>query len=123
MEARKEEALALLLSGLNNAQTAKQIGVNRVTVGRWIKDDPEFAAALDPELAEKARGGLRELVPQALKILEDALTPGGNVTAARAKVALDVIKTASSISTSEEKITGTLAARLAEIGTRDNMSD
>jgi len=59
-----------------------------------------------------ATAGLSDLVPQALQVLEDALS-GKKVTAQMARVALDTVKAAASVGGSSEG--GTFLAKLKEL--------
>ena len=49
----KEKAALLIATGLTATEAARQLGVNRATVGRWQKT-PEFQDALD-RLRHEAR--------------------------------------------------------------------
>lgn len=123
MDPRRKKALERLSAGDRIGKVAADLGVHRSTIARWVKNDPEFAATLNPsedELADRARGGLSTLVPQALELIELALRGDGAVSAARARVALDVIKTAASFDRSEAIGTGTLAERLHELDAGDD---
>jgi len=113
--------LTRLLDGWSASEVAAELGINRSTVSRWMKNDPEFVAALsgNKEISESARGGLADLVPRALSLLEQALQ-NDNISASRATVALNVVKAAASLGAAAEKTEGTLAARLAEIDARAN---
>ena len=81
---------------------------------RW-KSDPDFEALLD-EVAEEetTEQSLASLVPKAYLLLERALAHG-DVAAAKARVALDVLKAAASLQGQEEEGESTLAKKLAEI--------
>lgn len=119
LDVRKHKAAKLLAARRSQAQTATELGVNRSTVGRW-QMDPEFQGLIEQyttDESEQAATGLSMLVPQALKLIEEALN-GKEVTAARARVALDVVKAAASV-TKEEAGASTLEARLAELDARN----
>lgn len=111
-KARAADALA---AGLSKAEAARQAGVDRATLTRWSRE-PAFQEAVDaarPDLAEQATKGLSDLVPQALQVIEDALT-GKKVTAQMARVALDTVKAAANISGAKEG-EGTFLAKIREL--------
>ena len=94
----KLRAARALARGSTKAAAAREAGVDRATVGRWAKE-PSFQDLIlkagepteDPK--EQAVQGLQDLVPQALKVLEDALA-GANISPQQQTVALNVIKAA-----------------------------
>jgi len=43
---QRSDAAVLLAQGYNNSETARQVGCNRSTIGRWLKED-EFAKTVD----------------------------------------------------------------------------
>jgi hypothetical protein len=89
--------------------------VDRATLTRWARD-AAFQAAVDaakPQLAEVATAGLSDLVPQALQVLEDALS-GKKVTAQMARVALDTVKAAANIHGGSSE-GGSFLAKLKEL--------
>lgn len=66
----------MLASGGTQQEAADAAGVHRVTVNHWMQD-PTFAAAVEAEghtQAEIALAGLTILLPEALKVYEQALT-------------------------------------------------
>lgn len=73
----------------------------------------EAVSAAKPGLAEQATSGLSDLVPQALQVLEDALS-GKKVTAQMARVALDTVKAAANVTGAKEG-DGTFLAKLREL--------
>lgn len=100
----RRRAAAALAAGRSQAQAAREAGVHRATVKRWM-EDPEFMALVEEKApAEQevvqATKGLADLVPQALQVIEDALA-GNQITPAAARVALDVIKTAAALQPKE----------------------
>ena len=119
LDARKHEAAKLLAARKSQSETARALGVNRSTIGRWQLEQEfvELVQRYRSDESEIADQGLAMLVPQALKLIEEALA-GKDVSAARARVALDVIKAAASI-TKEEAGTSTLETRLAELDARN----
>lgn len=105
---RRIRAARALAGGSSKAAAAREAGINRSTIQRWL-DDPEFLDLLveHKELLEapapleaQATKGLSDLVPKALALLEEALS-GGDVPAAKARVALDVVAKAATLHTTE----------------------
>jgi len=47
LSAPQETALLALAEGATQGEAADRAGVTRETVSRWLRDDPEFAAALN----------------------------------------------------------------------------
>ena len=69
---RKEQAVNLLLLGMNDRQVAEAIGVRRATVCEW-RHEPEFQSQLQSrqrELWEPYIGRLRSLLPRAIHTIE-----------------------------------------------------
>lgn len=115
LDGRKAKAASVLALTGNKAEAARQAGVDRATLTRWSRE-PAFQEAVDaarPGLAEQATSGLSDLVPQALAVLEDALS-GKKVTAQMARVALDTVKAAANITGAKEG-EGTFLAKLREL--------
>lgn len=52
LSAEKQQAIELLASGKSISATAKKIGAHRATVFRWLRDDAEFIAAYNTQVAE-----------------------------------------------------------------------
>lgn len=48
----RRKAISLLADGMSQTDTAKSIGVSRITVVRWLKDE-EFSSALQAEIARR----------------------------------------------------------------------
>jgi len=122
LDPKRKQALTRLLDGASANQVANELGVNRSTVGRWMKDDPEFQAALSPVegMSERARGGLAALVPKALRLLDQSLSGDSDIPPARATLALKMVQAAAQVGSAQEKVEGTLASRLAELDARDD---
>ena len=113
-----KRAVELLAAGVSQAEVARQLGVNKSTVYRWVRAQREQGAAeasLNPSdtpalnLQSEAASGLADLVPRALQLLEAALD--GQIPASKARVALDIVKAAASVT--GEKSGGELARRIA----------
>jgi len=117
VDPKRKQAAEILASGGTQADAAKAVGVNRSTVMRWLKD-PEFVESVDGR--SDAAGGLTMLVPEALLLLQQALS--GDVSAARARIALDVIKAAAGLNP-VGAAEGTLISRIAELDERGTRSD
>lgn len=99
LDERKRQAAEALANGANASAIARELGVDRATVGRW-KQDPDFQAAIQKILEEAQAGavdGLHSLVPASLRLLEDFLSGNQNIPANRATAALNVIKAAAAI--------------------------
>jgi hypothetical protein len=91
----QQNAVDLLAGGKNDTETAKALGLNRVTVTRWRLYSPEFRAALADRRAAvwgASADRLRALLPRAIDTLAEALGRPGQV-----KTALAVLKLAGSL--------------------------
>ena len=76
---KKTAAIAALLSGLTVTEAAREAGVNRRTIYRWLHDDPKFQAQLDRSRAEvfhAVEEHLTSLACQAADCLEEAIQNG-----------------------------------------------
>jgi hypothetical protein len=85
----QETALAALPAGGTFVKAAAEAGVSRVTVYRWVRDDPHFQAAYtawQQEAAESARARLVKLADKAVDVVERALDRDDE------KVALKVLR-------------------------------
>lgn len=107
-DARRSRVARALAAGSSQARAAKEAGVHRSTVARWL-EDPTFQDTLKQQqelleapapLEAQATKGLSDLVPKAIALLEEALS-GGDVPAAKARVALDVVAKAATLRTTE----------------------
>ncbi len=122
---KKLKAARSLARGSTQAAAAREAGVDRATIGRWLKDQ-EFkemvVTATDAEDSVEdptveAERGLSRLVPQAERVLEEALA-GADVSTQMARVALDIIKAARALEPkagSGEDGTPTLASLISEL--------
>jgi hypothetical protein len=120
---KQMRAARALARGTTQAEAAREAGVDRATVARWLKL-PEFAQLVvtatsagdsEGDPTEEAEKGLSRLVPQAEQVLEEALS-GGNVTPSMAKVALDIIKAARALEpAAREEGTPTLHSLILEM--------
>lgn len=111
-----------LAAGSTKAAAARAAEVDPGTITKWVRD-PTFQdmvlrakePADDDNPKAQATQGLADLVPQALKVLQDALN-GADISPQQQTVALNVIKAAKQLepaATSEGP--STLAAAIAEI--------
>jgi hypothetical protein len=109
-----------LADGSTKAAAARAAEVDPGTITKWLKDpgfrDLILTAQQPPadDVAGQAIQGLADMVPKALRVIDEALD--GNGTPAQLKAALDVIKAAKQlepVATSEGP--STLAAAIAEI--------
>jgi len=95
---RKRQAAEAIANGANASAVARELGVDRATIGRW-KKDPDFQAYIisyQEEVSEDAIGGLHNRVPAALRLLDQFLA-GADIPANRATAALNIIKAAAAI--------------------------
>jgi len=131
-DAGRIRAARILAGGGSQAQAARETGKHRSTIKRWL-EDPDFQDLLAEQrelleapapLEAQATKGLSDLVPQAIALLEEALS-GGAVPAAQARVALDVVIKAATLRTSAETAGGetSLAALLEQLDARSPGSD
>lgn len=80
--------------GKTQAEAARIVGVDRSTINRWL-GDADFQDLL-AEADSQDSQNLAHLIPQAYSLLERALA-GEQVTVGRARIALDILKTASAV--------------------------
>lgn len=91
----QQNAVALLVAGKNDTETAAVLGLNRVTVTRWRLYSPAFQAELNVRRAELwavAGVKLQVLVSQALDVLAEGVREGD--FASRFAAAREVLKLA-----------------------------
>ena len=72
----KKAALELLMWGKSVSETARQTGVTRITIHRWLKNDPVFRAAYNEwheEMRESSRSRLETMAEKAMDALDNAL--------------------------------------------------
>jgi transposase-like protein len=87
--AEQQTALESLMSGKSVAETARTVGVTRMTLYRWLKNDPMFRAAYNEwreSLKESCRARLLAMTDKAADVVEKALQSGD------AKWAMDLLK-------------------------------
>lgn len=119
-------AARALAEGASQASAARSAQVNRATIGRWLKE-PAFQdlvmQAKTPDDGDtpqqQAAKGLQDLVPIAMRVLEDALN-GADISPQQQTVALNVIKAAKQFEPvgGEDEGPSTLTALIAELDGR-----
>ena len=75
----QQTALELLVGGKAVAETARQVGVSRSTVFRWLKNDPVFRAAYNQwqeEIQSSCQSRLMTMTDKAADALEKSLEGG-----------------------------------------------
>lgn len=120
-------AARALASGTTKAQAARDAGVDRATITRWAKE-PAFQdlilQAQTPKDGDtpqqQATKGLHDLVPIAMRVLEDALN-GADISPQQQTVALNVIKAAKQLEPIADADAGpsTLTTLIEELDARD----
>ena len=99
LDARKRQAAEAIANGASAAAIARELGIDRATVGRWKKesDFQTYISSLLEETEEEAQEGLRARVPAALKLIDRFLAGDSNIPANRATAALNIVKAAAAI--------------------------
>jgi len=121
VDEKKRKAIEVLVGGGTQAQAARAAGVNRSSIIRWLAN-PEFVEAItEHDLTQGASIGLNSLVPEALRLLKQALDDD-DVHAPRARIALDIVKAAAGLAPAGAD-TGTLLSRIAELDAQGVGSD
>lgn len=119
---KQVHAARAMAAGSTKAAAARAAGVDPGTITKWLKS-PEFQDLLlkakdpvpDDDPKAQATQGLADLVPRALKVLEDALN-GADISPQQQTVALNVIKAAKQLEpVAANEGPSTLAAAIAEI--------
>ncbi len=124
---KRQKAARAIAAGASQAAAARESGTHRATIKRWL-DDPEFSELVaqyreepkDPEAPEAtAAKGLADLVTDALVLLKEAMT-GSEVSAARARVALEIVVKAAAMSGTEGggEAAATWASMIEELDAR-----
>jgi purine nucleoside permease len=118
---KKSQAIAVLSKGGTIDQAAEAAGVHRVTVIRW-KKDPEFLKALEKESMQEndvTVSGLNMLAPQALVVLQKALSMETDVPHSALRAADLVLKRLHEMQPVGPTGPSSLMERLAELDTPD----
>ena len=92
---QQDQAIALLLAGKSQAETAAAVEVAPETVTRWLRGDAAFVAAYNTrrlELWEANSARLRELSGKAIDTIEAILGDHGESAAVRLRAAVIVLK-------------------------------
>lgn len=127
---KKKLAAEIIANGGTGANAARTAGVDRSTVTRWVRD-PEFQrlildaqeSATTGDVSEEATKSLSDLLPQAVAVIEKALS-GDKTLVSSARVALDVMKTAAQLSPKKAgNDAPPLADLIAELDRRDKASN
>lgn len=117
---KKAKAARALANGSTKAAAAREAEVDPAQITRWSKmadfQDMVLKAGKPADTPQaQATQGLTDLVPQALRVLEDALA-GADISPQQQTVALNVIKAAKQLEpVSANEGPSTLAAAIQEI--------
>lgn len=122
---KRRLAASALVRGATQAEAGREAGVNRSTVKRWLVDPAfqELISEIEEDFEEivAAQGAsLSRLVPEAYALLEKALRGDAAIPAAKAAIALSVLK-AAAISSEGEAGESPLEKRLAELDAAGNL--
>lgn len=93
---KKAQAARIYKATQNVSETARKVGVHRVTLQRWVKE-PGF---LDLAVETVTGTSLDDLVPKAMHVLDSALE-GQKVTQAQIRAALEVVKASNALKSAE----------------------
>jgi len=91
----QQTALELLVGGKAVAETARQVGVSRSTVFRWLKNDPVFRAAYNQwqeEIQSSCQSRLMTMTDKAADALEKSLEGGDGRLALQLLKGMGMIK-------------------------------
>lgn len=90
----QRQALDLLARGRSIRSAAREAGIGRSTLYRWLRDDPEFIGAYNlwnDELIESARARLASLINAAVDAMGRAIRKGDPRSAATLLKAMNVL--------------------------------
>lgn len=91
----QEVALGALRDGNSFMSAAKQAGVARATLYRWVQSHPHFRAAYNQwqrEMAESARARLLKLADRAVEVVEESLSRGDEKVAIKMLRSLGLLR-------------------------------
>jgi len=77
LPAQQQKALELLVMGRSVAETAREVGVGRTTMFRWLKSDAHFQAAYNRwqhEVQSSCHSRLLALTDKAVDVIDMSLT-------------------------------------------------
>jgi transcriptional regulator with XRE-family HTH domain len=114
VDVARQRAAELLRRGVSQAETARQVGKNKSTVARWLKDPSFVALVQTSDFQAEAATGLADLVPKALDLLRRALE-GETIPANHQAVALNIVKAAAANDPAGAAGGGELARRIQEM--------
>lgn len=92
---QQQQAIALLLAGKTQAETAAEVGAAPETLSRWLHNDPAFVAAYNAarlELWTANSARLRDLAGKAIDTIAAILQDETESSAVRLRAALIVLK-------------------------------
>jgi transposase-like protein len=116
---KRQDAARIYAKTNNVSETARQVGVHRSTIIRWMKD-PGFLEG--NRETPRSPTQLEKLVPKAMQLLSDALD-GEKVTVSQIRAAMEVVRATNALKAEQTKVGSTLESRLAELDRRRTRSD
>lgn len=114
-ESKKSEAARIFAATGNVSRTAREVGVHRTTIQKWMKD-PEFFEARD------VGDVFERLQEKALRVLDDALE-GKKITPPQIRAAIDIWKASNASKPSVEKKGSGLAELIALVDAEEDAVD
>ena len=95
LDSKQISAVAGLTAGGSVTDVARQIGVDRSTIYRWLNEDPVFLSELNKEKQEQLRGiraELSSLAQTATKTLRELLLTENTPSAVKLKAAATILQ-------------------------------
>lgn len=100
---KKQTAASIIATGGSGSEAARQAGVNRSTITRWLADPSFQQIVLEyqegdaaDDVGSQASKSLADLVQQAVGVIEAALS-GDNTKISAGRLALDVVTKAAAL--------------------------
>lgn len=90
-DSKRSEAARVYQATRNISEAARQAGVHRTTVQRWV-NEPDFLTDVEEDVE------FDDLIPKAVRVLNDALE-GKKITSAQIRSAIEVWKSSKSLQT------------------------